>query len=104
MKGKGIIVEVKEKKKILKGLKNCRVILVRLKAGSSFSKKTTGIKIVFKGLQEKQVAFFAELEHFFTQIGNSSVLPIALPHGTESAEISFSTNSPDHDLNSLMVS
>jgi hypothetical protein len=95
MKGKGIIVEVREQKKILKGLKNCNVILVRLKRESSFSTKTTGIKIVFHGLYEKKVAFLAEMEHFFKQIGNSSVLPVALPRGTESAEITFSTNGFD---------
>lgn len=95
MKGKGIIVEVQERKKILKGLKNCSVILVRLKQGSSFSTKTTAIKIIFQGIHDKKVAFLAEMEHFFKQIGNSSVLPITLPRGTESAEITFSTNGFD---------
>jgi hypothetical protein len=95
MKGKGVIVEVQDRKKILKGLKNCSVILVRLKEGGSFSTKTTGIKIVFQGIHDKKVAFLAEMEHFFKQIGNSSVLPIALPRGTESAEITFSTSGFD---------
>lgn len=94
---------MREMRRILTELSEKRTMLIFLKDGSSISSKTTKVSIKYKGVEDSSVQFFAEVVHFYQRVRVPSILPILIPKGAESAEITFRTNMLEYDLNLLGV-
>lgn len=94
---------MRERKEVVKGLSKRKVILVRLRNESAFLTKDTLISIVFKGLKDVPRTINAEMEQAFRSIHKSAILPVSVPPGTHSAEITYYTSNPDNDLQQLSV-